>query len=72
MIDMNGEEESEMAEATTEQTETAPCHFCKQECDRAENYCYGCGKVICENCAVNWDMPMGSHPPGLHRVEPEE
>lgn len=45
------------------------CKFCKKETTE-DDFCFGCNSAICEDCDVNWDMPLGSSAECLHGVEP--
>lgn len=43
----------------------ATCWVCRKKVEREENYCYGCGKVICEN-ARHWNFNRGFHDKEAH------
>lgn len=45
------------------------CHFCNTELDE-DNRCFGCGKFVCDECDVNYDMPFGAHDVEEHAQEP--
>src|SRR5690348_7545175 len=48
------------------------CFNCSKPCTD-EDYCFGCKHFICEKCGVNdYNVPMGSHEPGVHLDEPYE
>lgn len=48
--------------------ETMPCHFCKQEVDSEEGYCFGCKHCVCETCERHHGL-MGPHQVEQHRQD---
>jgi hypothetical protein len=49
--------------------EKKPCFNCKAPCDVEDSYCYGCTEVVCEDCSVNFNMPIGPHDSADHLEE---
>jgi hypothetical protein len=51
---------------------TSPtCFNCGTPCDD-DNKCSGCGEFVCEDCDVNYAMPLGGHERGLHLEENDD
>lgn len=52
---------------------SGPCAYpgCGTKCND-DNYCYGCGKFVCETHATNPELPWGSHETEQHWEEDEE
>ena len=48
------------------------CYLCEETPIAKEDFCYGCKQSICEDCAVNQNMPFGRHDPEDHLDEDEE
>ncbi len=46
-------------------TENGNCHFCGREVT-SDDYCYGCGHYVCEECD---DYEAMDRPSGTHNVE---
>jgi len=46
-------------------TRMAGCWVCRKKVEREENYCYGCGKVICED-KRHWRFTDGFHHASVH------
>ncbi len=47
------------------------CFFCGAHCTK-EDYCYGCGAYICDECSEKRPSPWGRHNPEDHELEEEE
>ena len=35
-----------------------------------EDFCYGCGVYVCNECSLNYELPPGSHEPEAHLRDP--
>lgn len=44
---------------------------CTRECDQ-DMFCHGCKHFVCEEHAINYDMPMGPHDVEIHFMSEEE
>jgi hypothetical protein len=41
---------------------TVKCFSCGTKCDAKNDYCYGCGNIVCVECALIYDhMKDGEH-----------
>jgi hypothetical protein len=49
-----------------EVTEPGPCYFCGSPC-AADDFCYGCGAYVCDDCETVKSAPHGIHKPAAHR-----
>lgn len=54
-----------------ETPETGECFECGIECFKDDDFCHGCGEVICGNCSVNMTVTPG-HQPEEHLDPTEE
>jgi hypothetical protein len=51
------------------------CYFCNKGLtseEAKESYCWGCKVFVCEECDINFNMPLGSHEPEVHRKETDD
>jgi hypothetical protein len=42
-----------------------PCFNCGRACAPGE-YCFGCKRHVCDECAINLEIPFGAHTPEMH------
>lgn len=47
------------------QVDNPTCYFCKVPVEGDEEYCYGCGAYICDNCD-DYAQALGAHTPEEH------
>lgn len=66
---MQGESDTEPTPIRPDVDEDLRCFFCAaRSVTVLDNYCHGCGVIICENCLDLENDPWGKHDPSDHVV----
>jgi hypothetical protein len=53
---------------TGQETDIPKCYFCKTPVTEDE-YCYGCGEYVCDDCGLSMNPPFGKHPVEAHQED---
>ena len=59
-------EEELMSNAAMDEAKSGPCFHCHKPTG-PDDYCYGCGKNVCQKCHVN-NALQGIHRPSAHLI----